>query len=74
MDFDHVADKTALISRLVTQSSTERLLAEIAKCQVVRANCHRIRTQGRMADEVGPSTRIPAKVGPVSRTIPPAGM
>lgn len=51
LDFDHLRDKTKNVSTLATQSGTvswvrlqARLEAEIAKCEVVCANCHRIRT------------------------------
>lgn len=48
MDFDHLTDKKFAIARRVnTATSLECLKAEIAKCQVVCANCHRIRTYGR---------------------------
>ena len=47
MDFDHVADKTGEVGRLVSTYGTGRLLAEIERCEVVCANCHRIRTFGR---------------------------
>lgn len=43
MDFDHVNEKAFAISRGTT-AAFERLLAEIAKCDVVCANCHRVRT------------------------------
>jgi hypothetical protein len=47
MDFDHVGPKTANISGLVFTVSTERLLREVAVCEVVCANCHRERTHSR---------------------------
>ncbi len=48
MDFDHVRDvKITNISNLVHHSSKKQLLEEIAKCEVVCAVCHRIRTHGR---------------------------
>ena len=46
MDFDHIRDKLFEVSRLKHQSA-DRLLAEIAKCELVCANCHRIRTKKR---------------------------
>jgi len=48
MDFDHLGGKEALISKLVFQSGIERLEKELAKCEVVCANCHRIRTTARL--------------------------
>ena len=47
MDLDHLADKQGEISRLMYSVGTERLIREIAKCEVVCANCHRIRTHDR---------------------------
>ena len=44
MDFDHRGDKTFSIGSSRTRVSAARLLAEIAKCDVVCANCHRART------------------------------
>lgn len=43
MDFDHIKDtkKFTIANKL---RSVELLLQEIAKCEVVCANCHRIRT------------------------------
>lgn len=49
MDFDHVRGKKAgNLSTMAGQAiSSERLEAEIAKCDVVCANCHRVRTAAR---------------------------
>lgn len=45
MDFDHRGDKTAGVAYMAQHGySLERIKAEIAKCDVVCANCHRIRT------------------------------
>jgi len=50
MDFDHVeGDKVAIISKLVNTGSVRQLLLELAKCEVVCANCHRARTWRRAA-------------------------
>ena len=46
MDFDHRDGKKSEISVLVNALSVRRLVAEIAKCDVVCANCHRTRTYG----------------------------
>lgn len=49
MDFDHVSGvKREIVSRLKLHSQ-RRLLEEIAKCEVVCAVCHRIRTARRLA-------------------------
>jgi hypothetical protein len=53
MDFDHRDDEVKLFEiadDLATRvvSTYAKLDAEIAKCDVVCANCHRIRTQARL--------------------------
>jgi hypothetical protein len=51
MDFDHVSgNKLADIATLVKTGSRSRLLAEIEKCEVVCANCHRQRTHDRIVE------------------------
>jgi hypothetical protein len=49
MDFDHIAsDRLGRpISYLVRNARWETVLAEIAKCELVCANCHRVRTAQR---------------------------
>jgi hypothetical protein len=48
MDFDHVRGKKIREIAVMRGSvSTQTLMAEIAKCEVVCANCHRIRTYRR---------------------------
>ena len=46
MDFDHVkGNKDRAISVMVGQKvSKDRILREIEKCELVCANCHRLRT------------------------------
>ena len=46
MDFDHLRDKKFNISNSMGMPEAA-LLAEIAKCEVVCSNCHRIRTEKR---------------------------
>lgn len=54
MDLDHGgSEKNGLVANVVRIWPSERLLAEIAKCDVVCANCHRERTlapRGRHVD------------------------
>lgn len=49
LEFDHVGtDKVDNVSRMLTQfCGLETIKAEIAKCEVVCANCHRKRTASR---------------------------
>jgi hypothetical protein len=44
MDFDRLGGKDKTISRLVSRPvSIERIKREIAKCELVCSNCHRVR-------------------------------
>lgn len=48
MDFDHITDdKVADIKWLVQHKGWQQVLDEIAKCELVCANCHRKRTHDR---------------------------
>lgn len=49
LDFDHVrGEKVMDLCRMATAfKSMKRVLDEVAKCEVVCANCHRIRTRKR---------------------------
>lgn len=50
LDFDHIdrADKSFGISRALTNTlSWKKILLEIKKCQILCANCHRIRTSNQ---------------------------
>jgi hypothetical protein len=47
MDFDHVGDDKVMNVSKMGRYSIERILEEIAKCEVVCANCHRLRTANR---------------------------
>jgi len=49
MDFDHCQDdKLEGVSRMInTDKPLMIIMAEVAKCEVVCANCHRIRTRER---------------------------
>lgn len=44
MDWDHLEDKYLSVSELVSRGRVDLLEAEIAKCELVCANCHRMRT------------------------------
>ncbi len=51
MDFDHVrGEKVNNVGTMVTHGwSWEKIATEIEKCELVCANCHRIRTRKRRA-------------------------
>lgn len=49
LDFDHLHDKKYNISRMIHDGfSWKAIKKEIEKCEVVCANCHRIRTHIRL--------------------------
>ena len=48
LDFDHVrGEKYANVNKLAGSAGWERIMEEVDKCEVVCANCHRIRTRQR---------------------------
>lgn len=49
MDFDHrdPSTKQAAVTRMIGRAGTARILDEVAKCDIVCANCHRLRTFAR---------------------------
>lgn len=48
MDFDHVRGEKVSDISLIVNRSLNTILEEIAKCDLVCSNCHRIRTYNRM--------------------------
>lgn len=59
MEFDHLHGKVSEVSTLVKNGvSINRIKQEIAKCDLVCANCHRIRTYQRRQ-----ATRTKSKAG-----------
>ena len=48
MDFDHVRGEKRFGVSKMRNHSIEKILEEIAKCELVCANCHRIRTYNRL--------------------------
>ena len=57
MDFDHRDPRTKrfTVSKMIGRAGTARIMAEVAKCDIVCANCHRDRTFWRR--EAGSSER-----------------
>jgi hypothetical protein len=52
MDFDHVrGKKQANVMELIPTLSKKRIDQEIAKCEIVCSNCHRVRTHNRKANK-----------------------
>lgn len=47
LEFDHIKEKRDNISNLVKYATLNRVIQEIAKCEVRCANCHRIVTAKR---------------------------
>lgn len=48
MDFDHLGDKKYSVSHAARTRSAKVLQEEMAKCEIVCSNCHRIRTYERI--------------------------
>jgi len=55
LDFDHLRDKKFGLSYSMTRPM-QAILEEISKCEVVCANCHRIRTHERIRENVVPNS------------------
>lgn len=47
LEFDHLGDKVFAISQGIRRQKWETVLAEMEKCEVVCANCHRRRSMER---------------------------
>lgn len=47
LEFDHLGDKEYNVSSMIRDFSLENLQREVNKCEIVCANCHRIRTSDR---------------------------
>ena len=48
LEFDHLGDKFLAVSNMVSRNyGLDSIRAEIAKCDIVCANCHKIRTSER---------------------------
>jgi transcriptional regulator with XRE-family HTH domain len=48
LEFDHIGEKVAHVARLLSDGASKKAVdAEIARCEVVCANCHRRRTARR---------------------------
>ena len=71
LDFDHTGDdKNFTIAHLGEIHSKKALLEEIAKCEVVCASCHRLRTynRGSSNSRTAPSEGAYIGANPVPRT------
>ena len=60
MEFDHRPGTEKLFNvNSKVAADAEKVWAEVAKCDVVCANCHQIRTHERLTKSVRPSTLLP---------------
>jgi len=66
MDFDHVrGKKLKAVGQLLTSRSLAVVIAEIAKCDLVCANCHRERTYWKAGKKRRAEKELtPRKPGP----------
>jgi hypothetical protein len=55
MDFDHLRDKKMAVSKMLNYS-TDTLLDEIEKCDIVCKMCHATRTYRRIKEDVRQNT------------------
>ena len=55
MQFDHrdATEKRYTVSQMISRAGTKTILAEVAKCDIVCANCHRDRTYRRRIANAG---------------------
>lgn len=51
MDFDHKPGNVKLFDISKATCTVVKLLAEVEKCELVCANCHRIRTKNRKGEQ-----------------------
>lgn len=59
MDFDHREGKQYLVSKLVNSGSLRLFKQEVAKCDVVCANCHRERSYGQTIERQQRLAKLP---------------
>jgi hypothetical protein len=50
MQWDHISNDKKYTISSIASASMEKILAEIAKCELVCANCHAIRSYERLLD------------------------
>ena len=70
MQFDHVRGTKEFTISERTDMREARVISEIAKCDVVCANCHSERTYTRKAAQLSPSLSEPASPLDQSRLLP----
>jgi 5-methylcytosine-specific restriction endonuclease McrA len=51
MEFDHIGPKKKTVSSMAGRDSIKVLLEEMKQCEIVCANCHKIRTYKRRISE-----------------------
>lgn len=59
MDFDHLRDKKFRLAGGYLKRGRRKMMQEMAKCELVCANCHRMRTFLRRQQADGPCGREP---------------
>lgn len=52
MEWDHISNNKFLAVSKMSQYSLERSRKEIAKCELVCSNCHKIRTWNRIVNKL----------------------
>ncbi len=66
MDFDHVRGaKVSILSKLSRgRAGWDKVLAEVAKCEIVCSNCHRVRTHRRRSGDAVQASQIVPRLAP----------
>ena len=59
LDFDHLGEKISNVSDMVSWFPIDEIMAEVEKCEIICANCHRHRTHMR---KVNSKNRIESSV------------
>jgi hypothetical protein len=69
MDFDHISLKAGLISEIINWQSPRRLADELAKCEVVCANCQNVMYSAPTVIVCGLLAKLPGRsIGRSSRS------
>jgi hypothetical protein len=68
LDFHHMRDKAVLVSKLPSLCAKwSRVVAELVKCVVICANCHRKVTAGLLEVPTGAECKLPEGLGALDR-------
>jgi ATP-dependent Lon protease len=53
MEYDHIEDnKIRTVAKITSSGSMDQVIKEIAKCELICSNCHKIRTWERIQEKL----------------------